>query len=258
MKAIFLDIDGTLVSFKTHKIAESTIKAVQMAKAKGHKVFIATGRPKAIINNINAIEAYIDGFVTMNGGYCYVGTQILHKSIIPESDVKNIAAYCKKNNKATIFVNEHTIGVCAPNDLVKSIFYDHLNVPKIPEIGFDEATHKEVFQITPFITTQEEDAIRDLIPSCQPERWNPEFVDIVRKGNTKESGIKVIQEHFNIKQEDTIAIGDGGNDVSMLGYAGIGIAMGNATDEVKAHADYVTTSVDEDGIYNALKHFNLI
>ena len=63
---------------------------------------------------------------------------------------------------------------------------------------------------------------------------------------------------FRSKQEDTIAIGDGGNDVSMLGYAGIGIAMGNATDEVKAHADYVTTSVDEDGIYNALKHFNLI
>ena len=55
-----------------------------------------------------------------------------------------------------------------------------------------------------------------------------------------------------------MAFGDGGNDVSMLRYAGIGVAMGNANDDVKAHADYVTTSIDEDGVANALKHFGLI
>lgn len=258
MKAIFLDVDGTLVSFKTHAIPASTVQAVKQAKANGHRIFIATGRPKAIINNLGAIEEYIDGYVTMNGGYCYVGGEILHRSVIPTSDVKAISEYCKEKNVATIFVNEDKIGVVGINDVVESIFYDHLNVPEIPKTTFEEAVWEDVFQITPFITADQEEELRNSIPNCQPERWNPAFVDIVAKGNNKESGIKVIQKHFSIKTEDTIAIGDGGNDTSMLAYAGVGVAMGNATDEVKAYADYVTTSVDEDGIMNALKYLNII
>lgn len=258
MKAIFFDIDGTLVSFKTHQIPESTINAIRLAKENGHKIFIATGRPKAIINNLGKIEEYVDGYVTMNGGYCFTTDQVLHKSIIPKNDVENMAKYCIDNKKAVIFVSEHTISVCQPNKLVKDIFYDHLNVPVIPEKTFEEAISGDVFQMTPFITKEEENSILNLIPNCQPERWNPEFVDIVSKGNTKETGVEVIRKHFNLKLEDTVAIGDGGNDISMLAHAGIGIAMGNAVDHVKSYADYVTSTVDEDGIWNALKHFNII
>ena len=64
--------------------------------------------------------------------------------------------------------------------------------------------------------------------------------------------------HFGIKLEETMAFGDGGNDIDMLKHAGIGVAMGNAGDNVKEIADYITTSVDDDGITNALKHFNVI
>ena len=258
MKAIFLDIDGTLVSFKTHGVPASTVRAVKEAKANGHKVFIATGRSKAIINNIDAIEEYIDGYVTMNGSYCYVGNEVLHKSVIPLNEVKALADYCEKLQKATIFVAEHKLGVVGTNELVSKLFYEHLDIPVIPTTTFEEAIKEEILQITPFFSADEEKVLIKDMPNSQPERWHPEFVDIVAKGNTKESGIKIIQERFNIKREDTIAIGDGGNDVSMLKYAGIGIAMGNAADAVKAHADYVTTSVDEDGVYNALKNFNLI
>lgn len=258
MKAIFFDIDGTLVSFKTHKIPKSTIEAITIAKEKGNKIFIATGRPKAIINNLGAIEEYIDGYVTMNGGYCFANSEVLHKSIIPQEDVQNMAEYCRKNNKSVIFVKEHDIAVCQPDDLVRSIFYEHLNVPVLPIKTFEEATNGEVFQMSPFITLPEQESIRHLIPNCEPERWNPKFVDIVAKGNTKESGVEIIRKHFNLKLEDTIAIGDGGNDISMLAHAGIGIAMGNAADNVKTHANYVTSTVDEDGIWNALKHFNII
>ena len=258
MKAIFLDIDGTLVSFKTHEIPASTIEAIQLAKKNGHKIFISTGRPKAIINNLGAIEKYIDGYVTMNGGYCFVGDEILHQSIIPANDVDNLAAYCKENGKAVIFVQEHSIAVCQPDELVKNIFYDHLNVPVIPERSFEEATSETVYQMSPFISLEEENSILHLIPDCQPERWNPNFVDIVAKGNTKESGVEVIRKHFNLKLENIFCIGDGGNDISMLKYAGTGIAMGNAADAVKAHADYVTSTVDDKGIWNAFKHFEII
>ena len=74
--ALFFDIDGTLVSFKTHEIPASTILALTQAKANGHRVFIATGRPPIIITNLGAIEHLIDGYVTTNGALCYVGEEI--------------------------------------------------------------------------------------------------------------------------------------------------------------------------------------
>ena len=67
-----------------------------------------------------------------------------------------------------------------------------------------------------------------------------------------------IINRFGLKLEETMSFGDGGNDVPMLRHAGIGVAMGNAADDVKQHADYVTSSVDEDGIMNALLHFGII
>ena len=74
-KALFFDIDGTLVSFETHRIPSSTIEALEAAHAKGLKIFIATGRPKAIINNLSELQDrnLIDGYITMNGAYCFVG-----------------------------------------------------------------------------------------------------------------------------------------------------------------------------------------
>lgn len=258
MKAIFFDIDGTLVSFKTHKIPKSTQEAIIKAKEKGHKVFISTGRPKMIINNLEELEPLFDGFVTMNGGYSFVGEKVISKHVIPKEDVKVIADYCKKNNVATIFVAEHEIMVAKPNKLVKDIFYDYLNVSVIPEKSFEEALQKEIYQITPFITKAQELEIIDKIPNCQPERWNENFVDVVSKGVSKEVGIEAIRQFYGLNKEDIIAFGDGGNDLTMLKYAGVGIAMGNAADNVKAVADYVTTSVDEDGIMNGLKHLNLI
>ena len=84
------------------------------------------------------------------------------------------------------------------------------------------------------------------------------FVDVTAKGNTKRNGIDQIIRHFGIKLEETMAFGDGGNDISMLRHAGIGVAMGNANNDVKAASNYTTTSVDEDGIANALKYFGIV
>ena len=75
--ALFFDIDGTLVSFKTHEIPPSTIQALVQAKANGSRVYIATGRPPLIITNLGAIEHLIDGYITTNGALCYVGDELI-------------------------------------------------------------------------------------------------------------------------------------------------------------------------------------
>lgn len=259
-KALFFDIDGTLVSFHTHTIPNSTIEAIAAAKAKGIRIFIATGRPAAIINNLSAIQDrnLIDGYVTMNGGYCFVGKEVIYKSAIPPADVQTLANFAGKQNFPCIFVGEHDVCVCQPDEMVKEIFYDFLKVDILPVKSIEEATRQEIFQMTPFITPEQEKSILPLLTGCETGRWHPTFSDITAKGNTKQKGIDEVINHFGIRLEETMAFGDGGNDISMLRHAAIGIAMGNATEEVKAHANYITATVDEDGIAKALRHFSII
>lgn len=259
-KALFFDIDGTLVSFETHQILPSTIEALEAAHAKGIKIFIATGRPKAIINNLSELQNrnLIDGYITMNGAYCFVGEEVIYKSAIPQEEVKAMAAFCEKKGLPCIFVEEHHISVCQPNDVVKQIFYDFLHVNIIPTVSFEEATEKEIIQMTPFITEEEEKEVLPSIPTCEVGRWYHAFADVTAKGDTKQKGIDEIIRHFGIRLEETMAFGDGGNDLTMLRHAAIGVAMGQANEEVKQAADYVTNPVDEDGIRNAMRHFGII
>ena len=258
-KALFFDIDGTLVSFQTHEIPASTVEAITTAKAHGHRIFIATGRPQILINNLGALQerGLIDGYITMNGAYCFVGEEVIYKRPIPDGDVRTLTAYCAQRSIPCIVVGEHTICAYQPDERVQQIFHEYLKVTTpIPDTPLHEAIDgKEVFQLTPFIDETEEQEVAPHIPHCEIGRWHPAFADITAKGNTKQRGIDEIIRHFGIPLEDTIAFGDGGNDIPMLRHAGIGIAMGNARDEVKAAANYVTTSVDEDGIAKAIERW---
>lgn len=260
-KALFLDIDGTLVSFRTHEVPASTIEALTEAKKAGHRIFIATGRPRVLINNLGALQErrLIDGYVTMNGAYCYVGEEVIYKSAIYAPDVRLLTTYCFERNIPCIVVGEHTLNVCQPDERVRRIFNEYLKVTvPMPAATVDEVINgKEVFQLSPFISIEEEREIGPHITHCEIGRWHPAFADITALGNTKQKGIDEICRHFGIRLEDTMAFGDGGNDIPMLRHAGIGIAMGNANEDVKAAADHVTATVDEDGIAQAIHTYLL-
>lgn len=261
IKALFFDIDGTLVSFDTHRIPASTIDAIAEARANGVQVFISTGRSQVIINNLSDLQerGLIDGYVTMNGAYCFVGDHVIYKDSIPAEDVERLTAFCEEHSFPCIVVGEHDICVFCCDDTVRYIFNDCLKVDVLAEKSREEAIRdKEVFQLTPFITEEQEHLILPQLKRCETGRWHPAFADITAVGNTKEKGIAEMLKHIGLQPEEIMAFGDGGNDIPMLRYAGIGVAMGNANDTVKASADYVTTSVDEDGVANALKHFGII
>lgn len=261
IKALFFDIDGTLVSFKTHEIPVSTIEALTAAKAKGIHIFISTGRPRIIINNLSALQErnLIDGYITMNGAYCFVEDTVIYKSPIPATEVDALTSFCHERNIPCILVGEHDICVNQPDEIVEEIFHRQLKVDPIePKPYTSNHAGKPFYQLTPFINAEEERIILPAVPHCEMGRWHPAFVDVTAKGNTKQNGIDRMIRHFGIRPEETMAFGDGGNDISMLRHAGIGVAMGNANDDVKAVADYVTTGVDKDGIANALKQFEII
>ncbi|MDR0895853.1 MAG: Cof-type HAD-IIB family hydrolase [Prevotellaceae bacterium] len=260
IKAIFFDIDGTLVSFHTHVIPQSAIRAIAAAHAKGVKIFIATGRPGVIINNLSALQErnLIDGYITMNGAYCLVGDEVVYKSAIPAADVHTLAQLSVARNFPCIFVGEHDLCLNRPDRQVQQVFLNYLEVTSLPVKEPSTIGLQDIYQMTPFITTAQEQEILPLLHGCESNRWFPAFADLTACGNTKQHGIDEIVRRFGLPLQETMAFGDGGNDTGMLQHAGIGIAMGNAADEVKRYADYVTDTVDNDGIVKALLHFGIV
>ena len=257
--ALFFDIDGTLVSFKTHQIPPSTIFALTQAKANGHKVFISTGRPPLIITNLGAIEHLIDGYVTINGALCFIEDEIVRCKGIPKEDVLTVVQDAQEKNYGLIVVGEKDVAVLDPKGEVDKIFcgeiaVENLNLAK----PLDNVLKQRILQLTPFFPEAYERDLIQRIPTCTSGRWHPAFTDITAKGADKGEGILTLAAHLGLDSQYTMAFGDGGNDSSMIKAAGIGVAMGNALESLKDEADYTTTSVDDDGVLNALRHFGLI
>lgn len=257
--ALFFDIDGTLVSFSTHRIPDSTIQALTQAKRAGHRIFIATGRPPLIITNLGAIEHLIDGYVTINGALCFVGEKVLKCKEIANETARFVVSDAREKNYGLIMVGEKDVAVLDPQGQVDRIFRQEICVENLNQARpVEEVLQQRIFQLTPFFDEDYEKQIMARLTDCTVGRWHPAFTDITAKGADKGEGLLALAEHFGLDPRYTIAFGDGGNDSSMIRTAGIGVAMGNAMDSLKQEADYVTTSVDDDGISNALRHFGLI
>lgn len=259
IKAAFFDIDGTLVSFQTHQIPASTIKAIEQAKEQGLKIFISTGRPVAIINNIDAIRHLVDGYITFNGARSFIGEEDITLMPIPEEEVRAMVEDASRRNYAVLVCGRDTVALHNHKPVFDEIFVRGLGVDNIdPRNPVEPLLSQPVLQLTPFFSEEDEKEILPSMPHCIAARWHPSFIDITVQGADKGNGLKQMTEHLGISLEECIAFGDGGNDVTILQTAGIGVAMGNANEEVKAIADYVTTAVDDDGIRNAFIHFGII
>ncbi len=257
--ALFFDIDGTLVSFKTHEIPPSAIFALTQAKANGHQVFIATGRPPLIITNLGAIEHLIDGYVTINGALCFVDDTTIRCKDIPKDAVRLVVDDARKNRYGLIVVGERDLAVLDPQGEVDRVFRQEIAVKNLNRAKpIDDVLRQRILQLTPFFSADYERDMMTRIPSCTSGRWHPAFTDVTAKGADKGEGILAIASHFGLDPQFTMAFGDGGNDSSMIRAAGVGVAMGNAIDALKQEADYTTTSVDDDGVLHALRHFGLV
>ena len=115
-----------------------------------------------------------------------------------------------------------------------------------------------IYQMIGYMTRKETENLAPKIPNCKITRWYEDGIDIISKDGGKDHGIRKILEDHGFTREESIAFGDSDNDLEMLEFAGIGVAMGNAAESVKEVADYVTSHIDEDGIWNACKYFELI
>jgi len=258
IRAIFFDIDGTLVSFSTHRIPESTWRALDEARRKGVLLFIATGRHTSVMQEGHILGDFpYDGYITLNGQYCYTREGMVHQNCVPPADIRALVELLDRDPFPCLFMEKDRIYANRIDDNMRSA-HKAVNLP-LPEVAdYHRALHHDVYQLNFFLTPEEESYPLSRMPGCAATRWSPYFSDITPRGGSKRIGIEKMLAHFGIPASDTMAFGDGGNDIEMLRFAGVGVAMGNAGEEVRQAADDVTDDVEHDGIQNALRRFGVI
>lgn len=258
MKALFFDVDGTLVDIKTHRVPESAMIAIREARQHGNKIFIATGRSHTFLDLAGLPKGLIDGYVTLNGAVCLVEGKEISLIKIPPKTVKALSDVCINKGFTCLFVTMEGMIVANPDEDFKIGFQEYFSLGHVPVTDFASMLNKDVYQMTVFFDEATEKELKPQFPELEFNRWFPTFADITCKGVNKAAGIEIMSRYFGIEQADTIAFGDGGNDIPMLKKAAIGVAMGNASAEVKSIADIITDSVDDNGIYNILRRLKII
>lgn len=257
IRAAFFDIDGTLVGFHEKEIRDEVLEALDALRARGIRTFISSGRPKGLIHNLR--DYPFDGYVTCNGSLVTLGGEILHSAPIRPDAAMRIAAIAEERHFPCAAFFAEDIGINFHNETTARI-NELLHVPTLPLIDLREKVCTEpVYEFTVYVTeAQLDEHFRGKVERVAWPRWHPEFVDVTPDDSSKATAIARVLNRLGLDRSEIIAFGDGGNDIDMLRYAGIGVAMGNADEAVKAVADFVTTGVDADGIRNALRHFYLL
>lgn len=257
IKAAFFDLDGTLVSFRTHRMSPALLDGLHRLQDKGVKLFLATGRHWKSIGLVADVFPF-DGFITVNGQYCFAGDQVFRNNPIPRSVVERQVELLKESGAPCLFLGTEGTLYVNPGPLA-DIFPKQLALPLPEPVPPGQVLDQEIYQMTAFYTKEEELAAGKLFfPGMEVMRWHPAFVDVIAPDGGKDRGIDAVIGHFGFSLSETIAFGDGENDLPMLRHAHIGVALGNADDFVKSQADYVTDTVDEDGVLTALEHFGLL
>lgn len=254
---IMLDVDGTLISFETHRMPQSAVAALQKAHDKGIKIVIATGRATADLHEINAVS--YDGIIALNGADCvFTDGTILKRYPIAKEDFRKAMEIAKEFDFPVaieldegVFVNRLTPAVVHLAKIVEHPVPAVVNIEEMFE-------RQECCQLCFYFDQETEQKVMPLLPNLSASRWYPSFADINVAGVSKATGLSAFAKHYGIDVSEIMAFGDGGNDISMLKAAGIGIAMGGASETVKASADFVTDTVENDGIRKALQYFKVI
>lgn len=272
-KHIFIDIDGTLVGYDA-KIPPSALRALKQAQANGHKIIIATGRQRAQIYPDLLAALEFDGIIASTGAHVECGGRKVYESVIEGENLCAMVDYFEREGVCYLLMSE--------DKLYSDKTFGEVVLPYMREVGYSESLIQGAYghvietdeprcvsgvQKSSYFLSKKTTAemSRDLddrfyvvdysVGNLKTELY---FGEMTLAGVNKGTGIKRYMAHVGASLEDAIAIGDSGNDIDMIECCGIGVAMGNATDKIKAAADLVTTDVDKDGIYNAFLHLGLI
>lgn len=277
IKAIFFDIDGTLVKNDSRAL-ESTRRAILTAQENGVLCGVATGRgPVDLHKRIDNLE--LDMFVTYNGQLVYTAEREVYSQPFSKEVLAEIVTFANEHSRQVMFgsrtkMDGSTLMQWSQSRTIKRIvsffppkppvraarqFLQRYSPHRRPERYSDLPILDEpIYQCVMFSAESELPQLKKALPDCSFQRSNPYSVDIIPKGGSKLHGIKEFSCYAGISLDEVMAFGDNLNDIQMLKGVGVGVAMANGTSCAKKSADYITDRNDKDGIYKALKHFQVI
>ena len=252
-KILVLDIDGTLVNSEK-KITPETLKYLKMIQEQGHIVALASGRP------FPGLKQYSDALgLAEYGGYALsfkggkviscATQEVIYTKSSPNRYAKILYEFAKvitgtdTDGYMEFEARLNHMELCQVDDFLKVVDFDMIKCLMTAEPEVAEQYEKELAAL--------------VSPDLNVFRSEPYFIEITVKGVDKAESIARLLEHIDMKREQCICCGDGFNDKTMVEYAGVGVAMGNAQQVVKDVADYVTASCDEDGLVEVIKKFVL-
>ena len=265
-KVLAFDIDGTLTNSKK-EITPGTKAAIMAAMDSGVTVAIATGRPvpgvKEYVKELEFIER--GGYViSLNGGIVISckDNRIISQSLIPMEHYGQICDLAKQYNVTLLtYEGDDVISENPENEFVQI----EARINKIKSRAVENIKSYLNFPVPKFLMVANGDYLAKVEPEIKEilsdkldvYRSEPFFLEIVPKGINKANALSALLNDVGANREELMAFGDGFNDISMIEFAGMGVAMANGNALIKEKADYVALSNDEDGIVSVLEKFVL-
>lgn len=265
-KMLVLDIDGTLTNTKK-EITPKTLSAVLACQQAGHVVVVASGRPTPGIDAVAKtleLDRYGGYVLSFNGAKItnYATGEVVYQRSVEPSLPGELYAYSLEHDLGMMTYDATSIitGTRIDKYMELEAKINGIQIHKVE--NFVEYVD---FPVNKCLLTKEDELAKEHVQVLQEKydgrasiyRSEPFFIEVMAKGIDKAASLEQLRQVLQIKKEDIIACGDGFNDLSMIRYAGIGVAMANAQPEVKREADYITVSNDEDGVAAVVEKFIL-
>lgn len=258
-QAVFFDIDETLFRKADSYLPASVPAALRQLHQRGILTAIATGRSPAVLPAqilTLAAEVGIDLLVCINGQYCTYHGKVLSAHPLNSEDLSDFFAYFRRRGWYYGTISEEKFCISGENEAMRPALH---TLPY--SIDPDYYQKHPVYQAQLFITAAEEALLAEselFQRGYKTVRWHEHALDILPEAGSKARGIQAVCAALGIDLAQTMAFGDEVNDIEMFESVGFGVAMGNACPQLLAVADYVTGTVEEHGIYNALSTLGVI
>lgn len=265
-KIVALDMDGTLLN-EQKEITEETKNVLSEARNKGVKIVLSSGRPlDGLKNYLNELNLVDDNEFVLSYNGCLVQetktSKIIHEVGLKGSDLKYMYNLSKK-----IGVNIHAfspnIGLMSPKISKYTEVEANINKININIIDFNKINDNDDIVKVMMVDEPEilDEAIKKLPQSIYDKytvvKSAPFFLEFINKNADKGKGLEALAKYLGVKREEIIAMGDAENDLAMIKYAGLGVAMGNAVEKVKEASDVVTLTNEQNGVAKIIKEYIL-
>lgn len=271
MKHIFLDIDGTFLNPKNNEVPQSTLTAIEAATKKGHRVYLCTGRPTSSLKRF--MDYPMSGIICAGGSHICINNKVIFEKTLTPTQIKFVEKICANNHCGYLLEGKNfnyasKLGAEQFMETIKDSSFGSTWEEVAEELGIlnlEDLMDDQIFKIS-FYTKDKniiEQVRKDLgsefsIAYTSKEPGKIIETEIFSAGCNKADGIKRVVEYYGQTLDDAIGIGDSMNDYEMIQECNPGVAMGNACQEIKDIADFITKDVDQDGIYFAFEYFDLI